>query len=67
MGDQRGREKNVKPLFRPDVSQDGRKVGLTEEKLYSFPVLLIGSQSCTQRLGKGVNPKPLQYSAVQIS
>lgn len=39
MGDQRGREKNVKPLFRPDVSQDGRKVGLTEEKLLFIPSL----------------------------
>lgn len=33
MGDQRDREKNVKPLLQPDVFQDGRKVGLTEEKL----------------------------------
>lgn len=37
MGDQRDREKNVKPLHRPDVSQDGRKVGLTEEKLLFIP------------------------------
>lgn len=39
MRDQRDREKNVKPLLRWDISQDRRKVGLTEEKLLFIPSL----------------------------
>lgn len=39
MGDQRDREKNVKLLLRPDMSQDGRKAGLTEGKLLFIPSL----------------------------
>lgn len=56
-GDQRDREKNVKPSLQPDVSQDGRKVGLTEEKLLFIYSKSFGSQSYTKRLEKWVNPQ----------
>ena len=56
-GDQRDREKNVKPSLQPDVSQDGRKVALTEEKLLFIYPKSFESQSCTKRLEKWVNPQ----------
>ena len=53
-------------LLWPDVSQDGRKVGVTEEKLIHLSLLDLEPKVTHKVYGSEQTPKPLKYSDGQV-